>query len=111
MSLETLTLVLVLLQIAQPHEPTGCGSNIVSATVVATLCGHREGDAEMLDLLILWRGRPGWFQHRGSGSSGSRGSAVSPMGGGLGGQVTQYTTYDDITIGFAGDFAARTATI
>ena len=112
-----LAAVLALLQAAilpsspQPHEPTGCGSNIVSATVVATLCGHREGDAEILDLLILWRGRPGWFQRPIPGSTGSRGSTVLPADAGLNGRVSQYTTYGDVSIGFEADFDARVATI
>src|SRR3954465_3159814 len=68
----------------QPRESASCQSNIVSSTVVATFCGHRQGDNEMLDLLILWRGRQGGFQRhptrrRGGGREGSR--ALMPAGG------------------------------
>jgi len=110
-------LVLAVLGVLQrgqmPHEPTGCGSNIVSATVVATFCGHREGNAEMLDMFILWRGRPGWFQRRLTGStrSGSRGEHSIPFSNKLLGQATQYTTYNDVTIGYAADFDARAVTV
>lgn len=93
----------------QPRESASCGSNIVSATVVATFCGHREGDAEILDLFILWRGRPGWFQNRGTGSKGGRGSRT--FGAGTHGRVSEYDTYGDITIGFDADFDARVVTI
>src|SRR4029450_4226757 len=58
----------------QPRESASCQSDIVSSTVVATFCGHRQGENEMLDLLILWRGKPGWFQrhHLGGGGGGGR---------------------------------------
>jgi len=91
------------------RESTTCGTNIVSATVVATYCSHRVGDDEKLDLLILWRGQPGWFQRRGIGPSGTRGSRT--MGGGLNGQVSDYRTYDGVTVGFDADFDAGTVTI
>src|SRR5689334_14559407 len=41
---------------------TGCQSDIVSATVVTTSCTHAEHQTQVLDLLVLWRGRAGWFQ-------------------------------------------------
>lgn len=93
----------------QPRDTASCGSNIVSATVVATFCGHRDGDEEVLDLFILWRGRPGWFQNRGSGSKGGRGSRT--FGAGTNGRVSQYDTYGDLTVGFDADFDARVVTI
>ena len=93
----------------QSPEPASCGSNIVSATVVATFCGHRLDDNEMLDLLILWRGHPGWFQRRGSGTTGGGGSGQ--FGGGMKGHVSQYSTYGDVSIGFDADFDADTVKI
>src|SRR3954465_8981493 len=85
----------------QPRESASCQSNIVSSTVVATFCGHRQGDNEMLDLLILWRGRPGWFQrhHPGGGGGGSR-----VFGAGTNGAVSQHQTYGDVTIAFDANF-------
>jgi hypothetical protein len=93
----------------QPRETGSCGSNIVSSTVVATFCGHRLDDNEMLDLLILWRGHPGWFQRRESGATG--GGASRQFGGGMKGHVSQYSTYGDVSIGFNADFDADTVKI
>lgn len=93
----------------QAREPTGCGSNIVSATVVATFCGHREGDAEVLDLFILWRGHPGWFQGR--GSTGSRGQHTLPLSNQALGRSSEYKTYGEVTVGYDADFDGRTATV
>jgi hypothetical protein len=95
--------------LGQPQESASCGSNIVSSTVVSTYCGHRMGSAEILDLLILWRGTPGWFQRRGGGSVGTGGS--SQLGGDTKGHVSQYSTYNDVTIGFDADFDANTVKI
>jgi hypothetical protein len=88
----------------QPDSAT-CQSNIVSSTVVATFCGHRLDSDEMLDLLILWRGNPGWFQRRESGSAGGGGS--SQFGAGTKGHVSQYSMYGDVTISFDADFDAN----
>jgi hypothetical protein len=92
----------------QPRESTSCQSDIVSATVVATFCGHYDGDALILDLLILWRGSPGWFQRSwmGGGSSGS-----NLVGRGIAGKVSHANTYGDVTIRFDADFDAGTATV
>jgi hypothetical protein len=86
-----------------------CGTNIVSSTVAATYCSHRSGGDEMLDLMILWRGTPGWFQR-----------SAGMGGGGAGGDITRYTTkgrinrwftYGDVTLGFDADFDANTVKI
>ena len=61
----------------------------------------------MLDLLVLWRGKPGWFQvvfERGTG--GSRTS-----GRGLKGKVSNREKYGDVTIAFDADFDQTTARI
>jgi hypothetical protein len=91
----------------QSQETATCGSNIVSPTVVSTYCGHRMDSVEMLDLMILWRGTPGWFQRAGGGGGGGG----SSQGGGTKGRVYQYSTYGDITIGFDADFDANTVKI
>jgi len=57
----------------------------------------------MLDLLMLWRGQPGWF-YRSEGGRGSGGSA--DVGAGSKGRVSQYSTFGDVTIGFDADFDA-----
>lgn len=42
--------------LGQQRESSSCQSDVVSSTVVSTFCGHHEGEHEVLDLLILWRG-------------------------------------------------------
>ena len=93
----------------QPRESARCQSDIVSSTVVATFCGHRQGDKEVLDLLILWRGKPGWFHWKGTGRHGSAGS--SSFGAGTRGVTSQSTTYGDVTIAFHANFDTSVATI
>jgi len=93
----------------QTPGSTGCQSDIVSATVVATSCTHAERETQVLDLLVLWRGRAGWFQRTGSAGGGTGGS--STLSPGLKGQVSRYTRYGDVTIAFSADFDAQTVTI
>ena len=93
----------------QPRESASCQSNIVSSTVVATFCGHRQGDEEMLDLLIVWRGKPGWFQGRYPGGGGGAGSRE--FGAGTNGVVSEQQTYGDVTITFDADFDTNVGTI
>ncbi len=93
----------------QPRqEQPGCQFNIISSTVVAAYCGHHAGDDEVLDVLIAWRGQPGWFQRRG-GRTGVGGTGR--FGAGTQGHVSQYATYDDVTIAFDADFDAGTVSI
>jgi len=87
---------------AQSREPIGCGANIISSTVVSTYCGHRHGDDEMMDLLVLWRGAPGWFNRTGGRATGGGGGYE--FGGGLKGSAYQYSTYGDVTIGIDANF-------
>ncbi|MEO8077940.1 MAG: hypothetical protein ABI818_16555 [Acidobacteriota bacterium] len=94
---------------AQALESASCESNIVSATVVATFCGHRLDRDEILDLLIVWRGRPGWFQRREGGRAGGGGSRT--LGAGTKGHVAQYSMYGAVTIDFDADFDAGVVTI
>ena len=93
----------------QPRESASCQSDIVSSTVVSTFCGHRQGDNEIVDLLILWRGKPGWFQSKGTGSGGSGGSRK--FGAGTNGVVSQSQSYGEVTIAFHADFDTNSATI
>jgi hypothetical protein len=93
----------------QPRESTTCQSDIASATVVTTFCAHREGDTLVLDLLILWRGAPGWFQWKGTGTRGSSGSTL--VGKGIKGAVSHSTSYGDVTIAYGADFERGEATI
>jgi hypothetical protein len=95
--------------VQQPRESASCQSDIVSSTVVVTFCGHREGDDTVLDLLIVWRGEPGWFQRRGPGPHGSSGSRLS--GPGVKGVVSHSSFYGDVAIAFDANFDTRMATI
>lgn len=104
-------LVPALALFGQSRESTSCGSNIVSATVVATFCGHRQDDDEMLDLLILWRGNPGWFQPREAAAIGGGGGRTSQVGGTTRGRVYAYEHHGDVTISFDADFDADTVKI
>jgi len=77
------------------HAQTSAGSNrTLSPTTVAYWQQHENGDGTgTLDLLVLWRGTPGWF-FRGGSSSG---------GGGIHGgfaqwQGTHSMTYGDVTL-------------
>jgi hypothetical protein len=81
---------------AAPAIPqTSAGANrVVSPTVVAFWQSHDAGDGTgLLDLLVLWRGSPGWFMRRGSASA-------SGSGGGGFGRWTAYhsMTYGEITL-------------
>jgi hypothetical protein len=91
-------------------SPRTCQSDIVSPSVVATFCGHAAGGDEMMDLLILWRGAPGWFYKKGNAGVGSGGFSHD-FGGWTKGRVSQHRDYGDVTIGFDADFDAETVTI
>jgi hypothetical protein len=93
----------------QPVESTTCETNIVSATVVATYCSHRSGSDDVVDLMILWRGRAGWFERGAGGRYGTGGSHT--LGGGTAGHVSESRDYGDIQIRYDADFDARTVTL
>src|SRR3954465_12567979 len=90
----------------QPRESASCQSDIVSSTAVSTFCGHRQGDNEVVDLLILWRGKPRWFGAGGHGGGGSR-----RFGAGTNGVVSHAQYYGQVTIAFRADFDSGSATI
>jgi hypothetical protein len=90
----------------QSPENTTCGTNIVSSSVVATYCSHRSGGDEILDLMILWRGTPGWFQHSTWGTGGGGGGSIITVNGR--GRVNRWFNYGDVTLGFDADFDAHT---
>ena len=77
------------------HAQPSAGSNrVLSPTTVAYWQQHDNGDGTgSLDLLVLWRGSPGWF-FRGGVSSGG-----SSLRGGFGQwQNTHWMTYGDLTL-------------
>jgi len=76
------------------HAQTSAGSNrLLSPTTVAYWQQHDNGDGTgWLDLLVLWRGSPGWFFRGGSSSGGG-------IHGGFGQwQGTHAMTYGDVTL-------------
>jgi len=92
------------------HEDPSCQSDIVSASAISTFCGHAEGPAQVLDLVILWRAEPGWFQTRTpQGMHGGGGSRS--FGAGTRGHISETRSYGDITIGFDADFDAEMLTV
>lgn len=93
----------------QPRDKPTCHATIVSETVITTFCGHASGAQQYLDLFIVWRGTPDWFQRREKGSSGQ--DVTRDFAGGEGARVAQYRTFAGVTVGFDADFAARTVTI
>ena len=98
-----------LLLVAGSHyqlDQPSCQFNIVSSTVVAANCSHREGDNEVVDLLTAWRGQPGWFGDGASGGGGTR-----RFGAGTKGHVSQSANYNDVTVAFDADFDAGTVMI
>lgn len=85
------------------REPASCQYNILSSTVVAAYCSHRDGSHELVDRLIAWRGQPGWFGDGATGGGGTR-----RFGAGTSGRVSQSARYQGFTIAFDADFDAGT---
>ena len=93
----------------QPRDTPNCHVQIVSTTVITTFCGHAAGAHQALDLFIMWRGTPGWFQGRENRSGGQ--DVVRDFASGNDNRVAQYRTYANVTIGFDADFDAQTVRI
>lgn len=94
---------------SQPRYSPSCQVEIVSSTAIATICGHAADDGEALDLFIVWRGTPGWFEARENILGGRE--VVRDFATGKDGRVAQYRTYANVTVGFDADFGARTVRI
>jgi hypothetical protein len=64
------------------HAQPSAGSNrVLSPTTVAYWQQHDNGDGTgSLDLLVLWRGSPGWFFRSGGTSGGGVHMAASGSG-------------------------------
>jgi hypothetical protein len=88
-------------------QAVGFSERIASPTVVATYGTHDGGDGtSILDLLVLWRGSPGWFT-QGNGNSGGGGAH-----GGFGYWYSyRWATYGNITLMVEYDSARNTAKI
>ncbi len=102
--------VALLLVIQSPKSAQsngGLGGGVVrvlSPTVVATWIFHQdETGAAQLDLLVLWRGSPGWFTRGGGGGgSGSRGRDDTVV-------LTMRIQYGDVDLELVFDPVARMA--
>jgi hypothetical protein len=89
---------------------TSSGSHPVSAAVVATWIVRTEPRASPeLDLLVLWRGEPGWFMAEGAGES--RSGTMSATGEDNRGIVVEHLAYGDVRLTFEFDQRKRTARV
>jgi hypothetical protein len=88
-------------------QAVGFSERIASPSVVATYGTHDGGDGtSILDLLVLWRGSPGWFT-QGNGNSGGGGAH-----GGCGYWYSyRWATYGNIMLMVEYDSAQNTAKI
>lgn len=87
---------------ARARGYSSSGSQIVSPTVVATAMTWSQGDAQTLELLVLWRGRPGWFLE---------GSGHRSGGGGSGDVQTATLEYAGLQLSVTFDRQRRVATV
>jgi hypothetical protein len=91
---------------------TSSGSGMVSPTVVATWIVRREPQSSAeLELLVLWRGSPGWFMRE--GSTESSGEVSSGVSGGQNdrGIVFEQLSFGGIRLDLEFDRSARTARV
>jgi hypothetical protein len=95
--------------VSQPAETRDCETQFMSLTVVATACTHGANGQRVLDLLVMWRGAPGWYQRNENG--GQMKDVVRDFARGEPGRVAQFRTYSDITVGFDAHFDDQTVTI
>ena len=78
---------------AAQSQPSAGSNRVISPTVVAFWIERETDGARQLDLLVLWRGSPGWFTRGGSSSGGGNGH------GGFGQWRTQHwMSYGDIML-------------
>jgi hypothetical protein len=98
---------------AQPRGGgTARGSGVVSPAVVATWSTRSEPSGGWaLDLLVLWRGTPGWFMA--GGGSGSSGGGASPPSAGHGqrGTEVQHISFGGLSLELRFDPGTSTAQI
>lgn len=93
--------------------PTASGGTVmssqdISARVVASLITRMEPNgAEQLELLVLWRGAPGWFV----GERAQPRSAGGTSTGGAAGSFEQRLSFGSVTLNLAFDAQSRTLRI
>lgn len=95
---------------AQSVRGLGGGvDRVLSPAVVATWISHRdETGAARLDLLVLWRGSPGWFIQDGRGGGGSAGGSSSRDGATV---LTTRIHYGGVDLELRFDPLSRTAQV
>ncbi len=80
---------------------TQSATQVVSPTVMATWVASVTDGARVLQVLVLWRGTPGWFARGGGGVS----------GGGDGRRYSSTLRYGGLELQLEFDFESRIATI
>jgi hypothetical protein len=74
-------------------QPSAGSNRVISPTVVAFWMERESDSAKQLDLLVLWRGSPGWFMRGASSSGGGNGH------GGFGQwRMQHWMSYGDIML-------------
>jgi hypothetical protein len=113
LSVVAIFLVAKLTWSAQKPEPEAVGgssgSPVLSPTVVATFIIRTppKGTPE-LELLVLWRGTPGWFMREGSSESSSSGVSLGPGESGI---VVERLSYGGIQLDLEFERGKRIARI
>ena len=89
------------------------GSRVVSPSVVATCIVRNKPDgASQLELLVLWRGNPGWFMRADSEESSSSHGSVRTAGDDKGGEVfSEQLSYGGLSLEWEYDRGKHTARV
>ncbi len=96
----TATLLAALLLSTSSHGTAAGGlTTVVSPVAVATVIS--EGGAT-LDLMVIWRGAPGWYRRQGQHSEGAGGSTRS---------TRVWAVYGDLQLDVELDFSSRVAVV
>jgi len=88
------------------------GSRLVSPSVVATWIVRKEAHGtSQLELLVLWRGTPGWFMRAGTEESSNGDSIQSTEDDRGGGTVVEQLSYGVLRLELEFDRGKRTARV
>jgi len=88
------------------------GSRLVSPSVVATWIVRKEAHGtSQLELLVLWRGTPGWFMRAGTEESSNGDSIQSTEDDRGGGTVVEQLSYGGLRLELEFDRGKRTARV
>lgn len=82
---------------SQVVESSTSPSSVISPAVEASWFATGRGGVEHLELLVLWRGTPGWFMEPGGSSGGSSGGNGVPLSSWINrGDVRLTVTFDPV---------------